>query len=66
MVYQITKLCIYIISIGIAMYGLSCFNYDGVVKKSKLKQFYAFYFIASISLGYLFASFIFEFMTIRF
>lgn len=66
MPYQITKLSIYIISIAIAMYGLSCFNYDGVVKKSKVKAFYAFYFLASIGLGYLFASFVLEFMTIHF
>lgn len=66
MTYQIVKLCIYIISIALAMYGLSGFNYDGIVKKTKVKQFYAFYFIVSISLGYLFASFIFEFMTIHF
>ncbi|MFV0393553.1 MAG: DUF1146 domain-containing protein [Coprobacillaceae bacterium] len=66
MTYQIIKLCIYIISIGIAMYGLTCFNFDGVVKKTKIKEFYAFYFIASISLGYLFASFVFEFMTVQF
>jgi uncharacterized membrane protein YwzB len=63
---QIIKLCIYIVSVAIAMYGLTCFNYDNVIKKNKLKQFYAFYFIASISLGYFFASFILEFITIQF
>ena len=66
MAYQITKLTVYIVSIGIAMYGLSCFNYDGVVKKNKVREFYAFYFLASMGLGYLFALFVLEFMTLRF
>ncbi len=66
MVFQVVKLIIYIISISISMYGLSCFNFEGIVLKHKLRQFYAFYFIASIALGYLFASFIFDFMTIHF
>ena len=66
MAYQITKLCIYIVSIAIAMYGLSCFNYDSIIKKSKVKAFYAFYFISSIGLGYIFASFVLDFMTLHF
>lgn len=65
MAYQIVKLCIYFVSIAMAMYGLSCFNYDGVIRKNKQKEFYAFYFLASIALGYLFGSFVLEFMTIH-
>lgn len=66
MTYTILKLVIYISSILLAMYGLNCFNYDGIIKKSKLREFYVFYFMASIALGYLVASFILTFMTIHF
>lgn len=64
--YTILKLAIYIISVLLAMYGLSCFNFDNVIKKSKLIEFYVFYFMASLGLGYLVASFILSFMTIHF
>ena len=63
---NVLKLGIYIISVLLAMYGLSCFNFDNVIKKSKLTEFYIFYFMASLGLGYLVASFILNFMTIHF
>ena len=48
-----------------AMYGLSCFRFDQMISKGKMKQFYCFYIIASLSLGYLLASFILDFVTIH-
>ena len=60
MSYQILKLIVYLLSILSSMYGLSCFHYE------KLKQFYCLYLVASVSLGYLFASFILDFVTIHF
>lgn len=66
MVYYIVNITIYIISILLAMIGLSCFKYEEYIKPSKLKQFYVFYILASIALGYLFASFILSFGTLSF
>lgn len=66
MAYQILKLVIYIVSVLMAMYGLSCFRFDGIIKKSKNREFYVFYFAISLSIGYLVSSFILEFMTIHF
>ena len=63
MSYQILKLIVSILS---SMYGLSCFHYEKYILKGKLKQFYCLYLVASVSLGYLFASFILDFVTIHF
>ena len=64
MSYQILKLIVYLFSILSSMYGLSCFHYEKYILKGKLKQFYCLYLVAS--LGYLFASFILDFVTIHF
>lgn len=66
MIYQILKLILYISSVLLAMYGLTCFSFDGVLKKEKTKEFYVFYFMSSLALGYLVSSFILDFMTIHF
>ncbi|MEG0365968.1 MAG: DUF1146 domain-containing protein [Coprobacillus sp.] len=66
MVYYIVNITIYIISVLLAMIGLSCFKYEDYIKPSKLRQFYIFYLVASIALGYLFASFILNFGTLSF
>lgn len=63
--YQIVKMIIYIVSIMIAMYGLSCFQYDKYISKGKLKEFYCLFLVLSIALGYLLASFILDFVTIH-
>ena len=42
------------------------FHYEKYILKGKLKQFYCLYLVASVSLGYLFASFILDFVTIHF
>jgi uncharacterized membrane protein YwzB len=65
MSYQILKMIVYVFSVLSAMYGLSCFRFDQMISKGKMKQFYCFYIIASLSLGYLLASFILDFVTIH-
>lgn len=63
---QWLELMIYILSVLLAMYGLMAFNFEKAIKKDGLKKFYVFYFMASIALGYLFASFILNLPTINF
>ncbi|WP_278628237.1 DUF1146 domain-containing protein [Thomasclavelia cocleata] len=50
----------------LSMWGLSCFNFDNIIRKAKVREFYLFFLIASLSLGYLLGSFILEFATIHF
>lgn len=66
MVYHIVNLVVYIISVALAMIGLSCFKFEDYIKRSKIKEFYIFYIVASVALGYLFASFILSFGTLSF
>ena len=66
MSYQVLKLIVYVFSVLSAMYGLSCFHYEKYILKGKLKHFYCLYIIVSLSLGYLLASFILDFVTIHF
>ena len=58
MSYQLIKLIVYIVSIMMSMFGLSCFRYDHFIVKGKVKQFYMLYIILSVVLGYLLGSFI--------
>ena len=62
---QILKLIIYVFSILLSMWSLTCFDFEPVLLRGKLKQFYFFYFIASLGLGYLLANFIFDFVSIH-
>lgn len=66
MIYHIVNVFVYIISIALAMLGLSCFKFEEYIKRSKIKEFYVFYIVASVALGYLFASFILSFGTLSF
>ena len=66
MVYHVVNIVVYVISIALAMIGLSCFKFEEYIKRSKIKEFYVFYIVASVSLGYLFASFILSFGTLSF
>ena len=66
MSYQIIKTLVYVISVMLSMWGLSCFNFDIVIRKTKLREFYLFFLIASLVLGYLLGSFILEFTSIHF
>lgn len=66
MTYHIINIVVYVISVGLAMIGLSCFKFENYVKPNKIKQFYLFYLLTSIGLGYLFGSFILSFGTLSF
>lgn len=66
MIYHIVNVFVYVISIALAMLGLSCFKFEEYIKRSKIKEFYVFYIVASVALGYLFASFILSFGTLSF
>ena len=66
MSYQIIKLFVYVISVMLSMWSLSCFNHDNIIHKGKVREFYLFFLIVSLSLGYLLGSFILEFATIHF
>ncbi len=63
--FKYVQLIIYIISVIMAMLGLSCFKYEDYIKRSKIREFYLFYIMASIALGYLFGSFIIQFTNIN-
>lgn len=66
MVYHMVNIVVYVISIALAMLGLSCFKFEEYIKRSKIKEFYIFYIVVSVALGYLFASFILSFGTLSF
>lgn len=66
MVYHIVNVVVYVISIALAMLGLSCFQFEEYIKRGKIREFYIFYIVASVALGYLFASFILSFGTLSF
>lgn len=66
MVYDIVRIAVYIFSVFAAMIGLSCFDFGRYMKKSKVREFYVFYIVTSIALGYLFASFILTFASVTF
>lgn len=63
MIYRIVNLTVYIVSFGLALYGLSCFRFDQYLRKNTVKQFYVFYLMASVAIAYLFAQFILNFGT---
>ena len=66
MVYHIVNVVVSIISIALSMIGLSCFRFENYIKPTKIKEFYIFFIVASVALGYLFASFILSFGTLSF
>ena len=66
MSYQVIKMIVYVVSVMLSMWSLSCFNFDNIIRKAKVREFYLFFLIASLSLGYLLGSFILEFATIHF
>lgn len=43
------------------MIGLSCFQFDNIIRKGKVREFHIFFIVASLALAYLFASFILSF-----
>ena len=66
MVYHIVNIDVYIISIVLAMIGLSCFRFDQYIRKGKEREFHIFFIVTSIALGYLFASFVLSFGSLSF
>lgn len=65
MSYMLLKLMCYMLSLICVMYGLNCINFEKLIKKDKVGQFYAFYSVLVISFTYLMAHFFLDFMTIH-
>lgn len=65
-VYKIVNFVVYLVSISLAMIGLSCFRFEDWIKKSKIKEFYIFYIMMSIIIGYLFGTFLLNFGRLSF
>lgn len=61
--YYIIHTLVYTISVMLSMIGLSCFNFERYIKKGKVREFYVFYIVASVAIGYLFGSFILSFVS---
>lgn len=66
MLNHIIYVTIYIISVLLAMLGLQAFDFERFLRKGRMREFYVFYIMASIALGYLFAQFIINFGTLSF
>ena len=66
MIYRTVNILVYIISVLLAMYGLQAFDFERFLRKGRISQFYVFYVVASVALGYLFAQFILNFGTLSF
>ena len=43
MSYQIIKTFVYVVSVMLSMWGLSCFNFDNIIRKAKVREFYLFF-----------------------
>ena len=50
MSYQIIKTFVYVVSVMLSMWGLSCFNFDNIIRKAKVREFYLFFLSFSFSL----------------
>lgn len=66
MIYRTVNILVYIISVLLAMYGLQAFDFERFLRKGRISQFYVFYVVASVALGYLFVQFILNFGTLSF
>lgn len=66
MLYRTVNIIIYIISVLLAMFGLQAFDFERFLRKGRIGQFYVFYIVVSVALGYLFAQFILNFGTLSF
>ena len=47
MSYQVIKMIVYVVSVMLSMWSLSCFNFDNVIRKAKVREFYLFFLINS-------------------
>ena len=45
MSYQVIKMIVYVVSVMLSMWSLSCFNFDNVIRKAKVREFYLFFLI---------------------
>ncbi|MDD8049368.1 MAG: DUF1146 domain-containing protein [Thomasclavelia sp.] len=63
--YQFIKLIVYVFSICLTFYAFTSVKFDDYVLKGQIKKFYLAYLIGSIVVGYIFGSFILEFVTIH-
>ena len=61
--YYMIHALVYTISVMLSMIGLSCFHFENYIKKGRVREFYVFYIVASVALGYLFGSFILSFVS---
>lgn len=66
MLNHIIYITIYIVSVLLAMFALQAFDFEHCLRKGRMREFYVFYIMASIALGYLFAQFIINFGTLSF
>lgn len=66
MIVHFMRVGVYIISVVLSMYGLSCFRFESYIKKGKIREFYIFYIVTSLGLAYLFAQFILSFVNMSF
>ena len=66
MLAHFMRVAVYIISVVLSMYGLSCFRFENYIKRGKIREFYIFYIVTSLGLAYLFAQFILSFVNMCF
>ncbi|MFV0275300.1 MAG: DUF1146 family protein [Bacilli bacterium] len=59
---QLIKLGLYIFTIPLSAYLLSCLNINKIFKKNKVFEAQVFFTVVSFSLAYLFTSFIMDFI----
>ena len=55
MLAHFMRVAVYIISVILSMYGLSCFRFENYIKRGKVKEFYIFYIVVSLGIAYLFS-----------
>lgn len=66
MLAHFMRVAVYIISVILSMYGLSCFRFENYIKRGKVKEFYIFYIVVSLGIAYLFAQFVLSFINMSF
>ncbi|MCF0114179.1 MAG: DUF1146 domain-containing protein [Erysipelotrichaceae bacterium] len=54
----ILRVVVYLACFGASMYGLSCIQFEKVLKGNKVKEFYVLYYLLAMALGYLAAQFL--------
>lgn len=62
---EIIEMVLYVVCVMFAMYGLSAFDFEKYIRKNRTREFYIFYLMTALALGYLVAKFIITFALIR-